>query len=153
MPQFSTKRRVGHAAANMFDLVADVEKYPEFVPLCAGMRVRSRTEKDNGVTVLVAQMTVAYKLVRQTFTSRVTLDKPNLKILVEYVDGPFRHMQNRWVFRPAGESACDVDFFIDYEFKSRTFGILMGNLFDTVFRRMAYAFEQRADQIYGRECA
>jgi coenzyme Q-binding protein COQ10 len=137
----------------MFDLVADVEKYPEFVPLCADMRVRDRREKEDGTVVMVAAMTVAYKLVRQTFTSRATLDRKNLKILVEYLDGPFRRMQNRWAFTPKGENACDVDFFIDYEFASRTFSMLMGAVFDTVFRRMASAFEQRADQVYGRKRA
>jgi coenzyme Q-binding protein COQ10 len=150
MPQFSTKRRVRHSAAQMFDLVADGENYPEFVPLCSALRVKSRADKGNGVTVLVADMTVAYKMIRQTFTSRVTLDRPQLKIMVEYVDGPFRHMQNRWAFHPVGENACDVEFFIDYEFRSRTLALLMGAMFDTVFRRMALAFEQRADKIYGR---
>ena len=153
MPQFSTKRRVAHSAAEMFDLVADVDTYPQFVPLCESLRIKSRTEKGEGIAVLVADMTVAYKLVRQTFTSRVTLDRPNLKVLVEYVNGPFRHMQNRWVFRPTGENSSEIDFFIDYEFKSRTLGMLMGTLFDTVFRRMASAFEQRAEAIYGRSRA
>jgi coenzyme Q-binding protein COQ10 len=150
MPQLSTKRRVRHSAEKMFELVADTENYPKFVPLCQALRVKSRTEKGEGVCVLVADMTVAYKLVHYTFTSRVTLDRPNLKILVEYIDGPFRRLQNRWAFRPAGEQACDVEFFIDYEFRSRTLGILMGTVFDTVFRRMASAFEERANRIYGR---
>jgi coenzyme Q-binding protein COQ10 len=150
MPQFSTKRRVRHSASDMFNLVADVSKYPDFVPLCDGMKVRSRTEKDDGVTVLVAEMTVAYKLIRQTFTSRATLDNPNAKILVEYLDGPFSRMQNRWTFAPAGEGACEIEFFIDYEFKSRAFGMLMGAVFDTVFRKMATAFEKRADEVYGK---
>lgn len=150
MPQFSTKRRVRHSAVLMFDLVADVDNYPKFVPLCAGMRVRSRTAKSEGVSLLVADMTVAYKLIHQTFTSRVALDRPNLKIDVEYVDGPFRRMQNHWRFRAVDEQSCDVEFFIDYEFRSRTLGLLMGTLFDTVFRRMASAFEQRADAVYGR---
>jgi coenzyme Q-binding protein COQ10 len=149
MPQFSTKRRVHHSAANMFDLVADVDKYPAFVPMCSAMHVRNITDKGEGVTVLTATMTVAYKLIRQTFTSRATLDKPNLKILVEYLNGPFSRMQNRWVFHPQGDNACEVEFFINYEFKSRTLGGLMGALFDTVFRRMAAAFEQRADRVYG----
>jgi coenzyme Q-binding protein COQ10 len=153
MPSFSTTRRVRHSASDMFDLVADVENYPDFVPLCAEMKVRSRTEKGAGVTVMVAAMTVAYKMIRQTFTSRATLDKANLKILVEYLDGPFRHMQNRWAFRPTGEQACDVEFYIDYEFKSRTLALLMGAMFDNVFRRMASAFEQRADHVYGRKSA
>jgi coenzyme Q-binding protein COQ10 len=98
-------------------------------------------------------MTVAYKLVRQTFTSRVTLDKANLKILVEYLDGPFSRMQNRWTFTPTGESACEVEFFIDYEFKSRTLAMLMGAMFDAAFRRFSAAFEARADQVYGRKRA
>jgi coenzyme Q-binding protein COQ10 len=153
MPRFTTKRRVRHSATEMFDLVADVDTYPKFVPLCAGMRVRSRSQKGERATMLVADMTVAYKLIHQTFTSRVTLDRPNLKVMVEYIDGPFRRLQNRWAFRPEGEQACDVEFFIDYEFKSRTLGLLMGTLFETVFRRMAAAFEQRADAVYGRHVA
>lgn len=151
MPQFTNKRRVRHAAADMFDLVADVEKYPQFVPLCQSLRVRSRTEKGEGAEVLTASMTVAYKLIQQTFTSRVTLDRPNLKILVEYLDGPFSRLQNRWTFKPTGDDACEVEFYIDYEFRSRTFGMLMGAVFDTVFRKMAAAFEERADKVYGRK--
>jgi coenzyme Q-binding protein COQ10 len=150
MPQFSTRRRVKHSAADMFDLVADVERYADFVPLCDRMKVRSRTDKGDGVCVMIAEMTVAYKMVRQTFTSRATLDKPNLKILVEYLDGPFSRLQNRWAFAVTGDDACEIEFFIDYEFKSRTFGMLMGAVFDTVFRRMAAAFEKRADEVYGR---
>ncbi|MGE0062995.1 MAG: type II toxin-antitoxin system RatA family toxin [Xanthobacteraceae bacterium] len=149
MPSFSTRRRVKHAATDMFDLVADVETYPEFVPLCSALKVRSRTPKEDGVEVLVADMTVAYKMVRETFTSRVTLDRPNLTILVEYLNGPFSRLQNRWTFRPAGEAACDIEFFIDYEFKSRVLAMLMGAMFDTAFRKFATAFEQRADKIHG----
>jgi coenzyme Q-binding protein COQ10 len=148
MPQFSTKRRVRHAATDMFDLVADVEKYPQFVPLCSGLTVKSRAEKD-GKTVLVADMTVAYKIIRETFTSRVTLDRQGLKILVEYLNGPFKRLQNRWTFYPVEAKVCDVDFFIDYEFRSRTLAVLMGAMFDAAFRRFAVAFEQRADEIYG----
>jgi len=149
MPQFSTKRRVRHAATDMFDLVADVEKYPQFVPLCSGLTVKSRAEKD-GRTVLVADMTVAYKIIRETFTSRVTLDRQGLKILVEYLNGPFKRMQNRWTFYPVEAKVSDVEFFIDYEFRSRTLAVLMGAMFDAAFRRFAVAFEQRADEIYGR---
>jgi coenzyme Q-binding protein COQ10 len=150
VPSFSTTRRVPHDAAQMFDLVADVEQYPQFVPLCQSLRVKSRTATDEGIEVLVADMTVAYKLVRETFTSRVTLDRPNLKILVEYLSGPFSKMENRWTFTPAGEHACNVAFFIDYEFRSRVLAMLMGAMFETAFRRFAGAFEARADKIYGR---
>jgi coenzyme Q-binding protein COQ10 len=153
MPQFSTKRRVRHAAGEMFDLVADVERYPEFVPLCRDLKVKSRTKKDDGGEILVASMTVAYKVVRETFTSRVTLDKPKLQILVEYLDGPFSHLQNRWVFRPVDEKTCDVEFSIEYEFRSRVLAALMGAMFDAAFRRFAAAFEKRADEIYGKRTA
>ena len=153
MPTFSTKRRVRHSATEMFDLVADVERYPEFVPMCRGLKVRQRTPGEEGIEVIVADMTVSFKLVRETFRSRVTLDRPNLKILVEYLQGPFSHMQNRWTFKPDGDEACEIEFFIDYEFKSRTLGMLMGAMFDAAFRRFATAFEQRADQVYGRKTA
>jgi coenzyme Q-binding protein COQ10 len=150
MPRFSTKRRVPHSAKDMFDLVADVKKYPEFVPMCSAMHLRSTEDKGEGITVVVAAMTAAYKMIRQTFTSRVTLDRPNLNVLVEYLDGPFKRMQNRWAFIPVGEDACEVEFFIDYEFKSRALSMLMGAMFDTAFRRFAVAFEKRADEVYGR---
>src|SRR5438876_9153800 len=110
MPEFSTTRRVRHSAAHMFDLVADVERYPEFVPLCRSLKVRRRIPQAEGVEILVADMTVAYKLIRESFVSRVTLDRPKLQILVEYLEGPFSRMENRWSFRPAGERACNVAF-------------------------------------------
>ena len=153
MPQFTTKRAVRHAAAEMFDLVADVEHYPEFVPLCRALRVRKRLPQPDGVEVLVADMTVAYKLVRESFTSRVTLDRPHLQVLVEYLEGPFSRMENRWTFSPTGEGACEVTFFISYEFKSSVLGLLLGSMFDLAFRRFAAAFERRADDVYGRNLA
>jgi coenzyme Q-binding protein COQ10 len=149
MPQFSTKRRVQHSASDMFDLVADVEHYPEFVPLCRSLSVRRRTKDGEGRDVVTADMTVAYKLISETFTSRVTLDRKKLEVLVEYIEGPFQKMNNRWNFRPAGDHACDVEFFIAYEFRSRTLGLLMGAMFDAAFRRFSAAFERRADQVYG----
>jgi coenzyme Q-binding protein COQ10 len=149
MPQFSTKRHVLHSAGDMFDLVADVEKYPQFVPLCGALKIRKRTPGEGGTEVLIADMTVAYKLIRETFISRVTLDKPNLQILVQYLDGPFSKMENRWTFRPTSEGRCEIEFFITYEFKSRTLGLLMGAMFDAAFRRFSAAFEKRADKVYG----
>jgi coenzyme Q-binding protein COQ10 len=153
MPQFSSKRRVRHTAENMFELVADVERYPEFVPLCSALKVRSRNVSSQGNEIIIADMTVAYKLIRETFRSQVTLDKPHFQILVEYLDGPFSHMENRWTFRAAGEHVCEVEFRISYEFKSRVLGLLMGAMFDTAFRRFAAAFERRADEVYGRKPA
>jgi coenzyme Q-binding protein COQ10 len=149
MPQFSNKRRVRHSAQEMFALVADVERYPEFVPMCQALKVRQRTSRPDGCEVIVADMTVAYKMVRESFTSRVTLDRPNLKILVEYLQGPFSRLENRWTFEARSDDACDVGFFIAYEFRSRMLAVLMGAMFDAAFQRFAAAFEKRADAVYG----
>ena len=150
MPSFSNKRRVKHTASEMFDLVADVERYPEFVPLCQSLKVRQRTPKPDGTEVVVADMTVSFNLVREGFTSEVTLDRPNLKITERYLRGPFSNLENRWTFEPNGEGASDVGFFIAYEFKSRMLAILMGSMFDAAFARFSAAFEKRADVVYGK---
>src|SRR3954471_11063260 len=119
MPRFSSKRKVSHSAQQMFDLVADIERYPEFVPLCKSLRIRQRTTKSDGTEIVIADMTVSFKLVREAFTSRVTLDRPHQKILVEYLRGPFSNLENRWTFEPKSENDCDVGFFLAYEFKNR----------------------------------
>ncbi|MBX9758647.1 MAG: type II toxin-antitoxin system RatA family toxin [Beijerinckiaceae bacterium] len=161
MPSFRTQRRVRHSAADMFDLVADVEKYPFFLPLCTGLKVRKRAQDADGRDVLTADMSVGYKAIRETFTSRVTLDRPKLQILVEYIDGPFSKLENRWTFTDMAQQgaaaggaeprpSCEIDFFIDYEFRSRMLGMLMGTMFETAFRRFAEAFERRADIVYAR---
>ena len=150
MPQIATKRRVAHAAAEMFDLVADVGQYPRFVPFCSRLEIRRRERDADGREVLIADMTVAYKLIKETFTSRVALDRSQLTIDVKYLSGPFTRMENRWAFHPIDEHACEVEFFLTYEFKSRTFALLMGAMFEAVFRRFAAAFERRADVVYAR---
>jgi coenzyme Q-binding protein COQ10 len=147
MPQFRTKRRVRHPAGDMFDLVADVERYPEFVPFCRAMKVRKRGQDERGRPIFVCEMTVAYKLIHETFTTRVTLDRDAMQILVDYLSGPFTRLVNRWSFRPA-ERGCDVEFYLAYEFRSRALALLMGAMFEVVFRRFADAFEARADQVY-----
>lgn len=139
-----------HSAADMFDLVADVESYPEFVPLCKALKVRQRSPSGEGIETVVADMTVSFKLVRESFTSRVTLDRPNLKIMVEYLKGPFSNLENRWTFEPKSETDSDVGFFLSYEFRSRMLAMLMGTMFDTAFQRFAAAFEKRADAVYGK---
>jgi coenzyme Q-binding protein COQ10 len=150
MPRFSSKRHVHHSAPQMFDLVADVERYPEFVPLCQSLKIRQRTPQADGTEIVIADMTVSFKLVRESFTSRVTLDRANLKILVEYLRGPFSNLENRWTFEPKSDTDCDVGFFLSYEFKSRMLALLMGTMFDAAFQRFAAAFEKRADVVYGR---
>ncbi|MBV8106946.1 MAG: type II toxin-antitoxin system RatA family toxin [Hyphomicrobiales bacterium] len=149
MPSFRSERRVHHRAEQMFDLVADVERYPDFVPLCTALRVRSRKPVEEGRETLIADMSVGYKMIRERFTSRVVLDKPRLRVVVEYIDGPFSHMENIWTFRDELDAARSlVTFFIDYEFRSRILGSLMGSMFDAAFRKFSEAFERRADAIY-----
>lgn len=149
MPQFANKRRIRHSADKMFDLVADVDRYPQFVPLCKSLKIKQRMPGQGGTEIIVADMTVAFQLISETFTSRVTLDRANLKILVEYLKGPFSNLANKWTFEPRGGDACDVGFFIAYEFKSRMLAVLMGAMFDAAFQRFAAAFEKRADEVYG----
>lgn len=132
----------------MFDLVADVERYPLFVPLCDRLVIRSRT-REGDCEILVATMTVAYRFLHESFTSRVTLDRKALTIRAQYLDGPFRHLDNLWEFEPVTERETIVRFSIDYEFRSRTLSALMGSVFDRAFRRFAEAFEARADEVYG----
>ena len=150
MPRFSSKRRVHHTAQQMFDLVADVERYPEFVPLCQRMKVHQRTSRPDGTEIVICEMTVSFKLVREIFTTKVTMDRANMKIHVEYLKGPFSNLENRWSFEPKSDTASDVGFFLAYEFKSRMLAMLMGTMFDTAFQRFAAAFEKRADAIYGK---
>ena len=151
MPKFETTRRVQHSPRDMFALVADVESYPEFLPLCEALKVTSRRARENK-TLLIADMTVGYKAIRETFTSQVMLDPEALRIEVQYLNGPFRYLNNVWTFLPAN-GGSDIGFYIDYEFKSRMLGILMGSMFDVAFRKFSQAFEERADKIYGPPAA
>jgi coenzyme Q-binding protein COQ10 len=152
MPKFSTNHRVAHSAADMLALVADIEAYPQFVPLCEQLKIRGR-HMEGGREVLVADMTVGYKAIRETFTTRVTLDRATNTIQADYLDGPFHHLNSVWTFRPEGEHACMVGFAIDYEFKSRLLSAVMGSVFDRAFRKFSAAFEQRADRVYGATAA
>jgi coenzyme Q-binding protein COQ10 len=138
---------MAYTPEQMFDLVADVERYPEFLPLCECLDVRRR-HRAGASEVLVAVMGVGYKSIRETFTTRVALDPGALRIDVAYLDGPFRRLVNHWQFlpRPGG---CEVAFFIDYEFKSMLLALLVGAVFDQAFRRFTDAFEARAQEIYG----
>lgn len=151
MPSFRTVRRVPFSPRQMFDLVADVEKYPQFLPLCEALAVASR-ERDGAREIVVAQMTVGYMAIRESFTSRVVLDPPNLQVEAAATpgaaSGPFSRLHNRWAFLQLAEG-CNVDFTIDYELKSFALQMLVGGLFDRAFRKYAEAFEARAHAIYG----
>ena len=150
MPSFRITRAVRHSPQQMYDLVADVERYPEFLPLCEALRVlRRQPGQSEGAEVLIAEMAVGYKAIRERFTTRVALEPAERRIVAEYIDGPFKHLENRWAFKDGPDGGCMVDFYITYEFKSFALGLLMGKMFDKAFRKFTDAFETRADRIYG----
>jgi coenzyme Q-binding protein COQ10 len=149
MHVFEIKHPVAHSADDMFKLVADVESYPKFLPLCEELKLKRR-ERRGGKEVLIATMMVGYKLIRESFTTEVILDAEKRSIVVHYLDGPFSFLENRWVFRPIAPASCEIDFYIAYSFRSRLLERLMGGLFDKAVRKYTTAFEARADAIYGR---
>jgi coenzyme Q-binding protein COQ10 len=152
MHVYETKHPVAHSADEMFALVARVEDYPKFVPLCEELAVKSREQRE-GSELLIATMTVGYGFIHEGFTTQVHLDRATRTILVEYLDGPFSFLENRWRFHPRGQGACEVDFYIAYSFRSRLFERLVGRLFAKAVEKYTTAFEARADAIYGREAA
>ena len=151
MPSFSTQRHVRFTAEQMFSLVADVQKYPEFLPLCTGLVVLTRRPQGEGED-LTARMSVGYKSIAERFTTRVVTNPAERRIDVNYLDGPFKRLNNRWQFKDDPTGAV-VDFYIDYEFRSRLLGVLMGSMFDQAFRRFTQAFEERAAKVYGAPSA
>lgn len=150
MPTHAEKREMPYSAEQMYALIADVQSYPEFLPWCAAARVRSRRQTDNG-EVMDADLVISFKLFRERFGSRVTLRPEMREIDVAYLDGPFRYLNNHWKFIPAGEGRCQVDFFVDFEFKSRTLQAIIGVVFNEAMQRIVSAFEARAKALYGRE--
>ena len=143
MPGIRETRRLPYSAEQMFDLVADVGRYAEFLPWVIATRVRSDTE-----TELVADMVVGFKSLRETFTSRVAKKRPH-EIDVHYVDGPLSDLDNVWTFRRVNDQTCEIDFVVDFTFKNRLFERIAGQYFDRAFRKMVEAFETRAAQLYG----
>ena len=143
MSTHAEKRPLPYTPEQLFDLVADVEKYPEFLPWCVGARVRS-----NDGTLIVADLVIGYKVFRERFGSRVTLFPDALKIETEYLDGPFRYMRSHWAFRPDG-AGCEVDFFVDFEFKNALLQGIIGVVFNEAMLRIVRAFERRAAELYG----
>ena len=143
MPAHSEKRRLPHTPEHLFDLVADIDRYPEFLPWCAGAKIRQREGN-----VLTADMVIGYRMFRERFTSQVTLDRPD-RIEVAYRDGPFRDLTNTWRFLPDGQGACVVDFDVDFTFRSAWKEMLIGAVFTQAVHRMVASFEARADVIYG----
>jgi coenzyme Q-binding protein COQ10 len=149
VPRFNSVRPVPFSADEMFALVADVEKYPLFVPLCESLTVHGRESAPDGTGSITATMGIGYKAIREQFTTLVALDPAARAIVVRHKNGPFRRLENVWGFTPQGEQSCDVHFAIDYEFSSPLLAVIMGAVFDKAFRRFAEAFEERATVVYG----
>lgn len=142
MPHHTERRDMPYTPEQLFDLVADVDRYPEFLPWCVATRVRQQSEND-----MVADMVIGFKMFRESFTSRVTLQRPD-KIKVTYENGPFKYLENHWIFEPSG-AGCTIDFSVNFEFKSRLLEMAIGAVFQEAVHRMVGAFETRANVLYG----
>ena len=142
MPTHAEQKVLPYTPEQLFALVADIERYPEFLPWCVGARIRERRD-----TVILADLIIGFSMFRERFTSRVTLNRPH-RIDVVYTEGPFKYLNNHWIFErvPGG---CRIDFFVDFEFKNAVFRKLLDVFFNEAVRRMVHAFEERAKQIYG----
>jgi len=148
MPTHAEKRLLHHSPEQLFDLVADVAKYPEFLPWCVAARVKSQAQED-GNAIILADLVIGYKMFRETFTSKVTCQHPG-RIDVAYFDGPFKYLNNHWIFEPQEGGDCLIDFYVDFEFKSKLFQIAIGAVFNEAVKMMITAFEKRADALYGK---
>lgn len=143
MPTHAQKKILPHSSEQLFDLVADIEKYPEFLPWCIGARIRKRED-----LITTADLMIGFKMVRERFTSRVTLSPDKHRIDVAYTDGPFKYLNNHWIFEDHAEG-CEIDFFVDFEFRNAMLQKIIGLLFNEAVTRMVGAFETRATELYG----
>ena len=144
MPTHAEKRHLPYRPDQLFELVVDIEKYPEFLPWCVACRIKRR----EGAT-MIADMVIGFKMIRERFVSKVTPDHANCRIHVEYVEGPFRYLNNHWRFEPHPDGGTELDFYVDFEFRSKVLQKMMSVLFNEAVRRMVGAFETRAKQLYG----
>ena len=146
MPTHTEKRLMPYTAHQMYDLVADIDSYPEFLPWCAAVRTRKVIPQDEKI-IVDADLVIAFKVFRERFGSRVTLKPNQTTIDVEYLDGPFKYLNNHWVFTNV-DGGCEADFFVDFEFKSKILQVLIGVVFGEAMQRIVRAFEARAQQLY-----
>jgi len=153
MPTHSETRRLPYSAREMYDLVADVGRYPEFLPWNAAARIRSRQPMDDGSELMEADLVISFKVFRERFGSRVRLWPDLRRIETDYLDGPFRHMHSTWSFRDAEGGGCEVDFHVDFEFRSAILQRIIGVVFNDAMHRIVRAFERRAEDLYGRRPA
>jgi len=148
MPTHSETRHLPYTAQQMYDLVADVGQYPEFLPWCSAARIRATSELENS-TVLEADLVISFKVFRERFASRVTLYSSVHVIDTEYLDGPFRYMKSNWAFAEAENGGCEVSFFVDFEFRNAILQGIIGVVFNEAMQRIVRAFERRAGELYG----
>ncbi|MGY6635262.1 MAG: type II toxin-antitoxin system RatA family toxin [Alkalilacustris sp.] len=149
MPVHEEHRKLPYGADEMFELVADVARYPEFLPWTAAARIRSRRPFPGG-EVMEADLVISFRVFREKFGSRVTLWHADRRIQTEYIDGPFRYMKSEWSFRPAEDGGCEVDFVVDFEFRNAILQRLIGVVFNEAMQRIVRAFETRAETLYGQ---
>ena len=145
MPTHAELRILHHPPEKLFDLVADVNKYPEFLPWCLDARIRRREEN-----LIIGDLVIGYRMFRERFTSTVVLSHPN-RIDVSYSDGPFRYLNNHWIFTPEGTDSCTIDFFVDFEFHSRVLQLMVERVFGEAVKVMVNAFERRADELFSKD--
>ncbi|MBD3624204.1 MAG: type II toxin-antitoxin system RatA family toxin [Rhodobacteraceae bacterium] len=148
MPTHTEDREMPYSADQLYALVADIERYPEFLPWCSAARIRRRRQEDTR-EIIDAELVISFKVFRERFGSRVTLDPEARRIGVEYLDGPFRYMVNDWQFTPVAPNRCKVHFHVDFEFRSRALQALIGIVFNDAMQRIVRAFERRAADLYG----
>lgn len=149
MPTHAEKRVMPYTAKQMYDLIADVDAYPQFLPWCSATRIRKRTPKGE-VEVIDADLVISFRVFRERFGSRVTLRPLDCQIDVEYLDGPFKYLNNHWKFADC-DGGCEVDFFVDFEFKSKILQTIIGVVFGEAMQRIVGAFESRAETLYGSD--
>lgn len=150
MPSHAEKRALGWSADQMYALVADVGRYPEFLPWTTAARIRSRSARADGAEVLEADLVISFKVFRERFGSRVILYPAERRIETDYLDGPFRHLHSHWQFTPREGGGCEADFSVDFEFRNAILRAVIGVVFDEAMRRVVRAFEARAEALYGR---
>ena len=150
MPKRSETRKLPYSARQMYDLVADVERYPQFLPWNSAARIRSRAQRPDGAEVIEADLVISFKVFRERFGSRVTLWPDERRIDTEYLDGPFKYLKSGWSFADLPHGSCKVDFFVDFEFRNVILQKVIGVVFDEAMRRVVRAFEARAEALYGK---
>ncbi|MEE8351440.1 MAG: type II toxin-antitoxin system RatA family toxin [Rhodospirillales bacterium] len=149
MPTHAEKRVLPYTPEQLFDMVADIEKYPDFLPWCVTTRIRER-DGEKGQETLISDMVIGFKMLREKFGSKVVCNRPD-RIDVSYFDGPFKYLTNHWIFEAHGDGQCEIDFFVDFEFKSRIIQAAVGAVFNEAVRHMITAFEKRAALLYEGE--